>query len=221
MDPSASETAVRARERGNELYRKGLLSQAIRAYTEASQLDPSDPSPLSNLSAACFEAGNYSECIAFAEKAVDCLSEAQGGDPRVQKLRLRMAKAYIHLSSIEPAAKVLSHVQPGGDKDMLQGALKSLADFSAQSIGLGRTTRIISLLGTILSSLSTAKRSMESAKNDKLLSFMFCGVGDARSLFQTVFTLFMSQVKSKQLHFTILDHKPAIIARDLISFLFD
>lgn len=53
---------------------------------------------------------------------------------------------------------------------------------------------------------------------------MFCGIGDARNLFQTILNFYAFEFprpereKTKRLHFTVLDLKPAIIARDLIFF---
>jgi Flp pilus assembly protein TadD len=63
------EKSTEARNRGNDLYRKGLFSEAIKAYFEAKSLNPHDAAPLSNLSAVFFELGNY----AFARKYVSSL----------------------------------------------------------------------------------------------------------------------------------------------------
>ncbi|KAI0972461.1 hypothetical protein F4678DRAFT_61127 [Xylaria arbuscula] len=49
---------------------------------------------------------------------------------------------------------------------------------------------------------------------------MFCGVGDARYLFKTITDYYnMRKNASQKVHFTILDHKPAVLAQGLI-FLF-
>lgn len=52
---------------------------------------------------------------------------------------------------------------------------------------------------------------------EPLVSFMLCGVGDARHLFKTIHDYYtMRKNPSQKVHFTILDHKPAVLARVLI-----
>lgn len=55
--------------------------------------------------------------------------------------------------------------------------------------------------------------------NEPILSFMLCGVGDARHLFKTISDYHrMRKSSSQKVHFTILDHKPAVLARVLVFF---
>lgn len=63
-------------------------------------------------------------------------------------------------------------------------------------------------------------RELESSSpNDPVLSFMLCGIGDARHLFMTIAIYFtIRKNTSQKVHFTILDHKPVVLARVLIFF---
>lgn len=64
-----------------------------------------------------------------------------------------------------------------------------------------------------------SKALQKTTKDAEAISFLFCGIGDARNLFQTIAVYHQRGPKANQrIHFTILDHKPAVIARDLIIF---
>lgn len=56
-----------------------------------------------------------------------------------------------------------------------------------------------------------------------ITAFMFCGVGDERHLYATLTKIHShtrqnTYLETKRYHFTLLDLKPAILARDLIVF---
>jgi hypothetical protein len=62
--------------------------------------------------------------------------------------------------------------------------------------------------------------------SDKEIACLFCGIGDARNLFATIAFMSLKNAQnpsSTKFHFTILDIKPAVLARDLLMFrlLFD
>jgi hypothetical protein len=64
------------------------------------------------------------------------------------------------------------------------------------------------------------------SSSDKEIACLFCGIGDARNLFATIAYMSLNEARnpsSKRFHFTILDIKPAVLARDLLMFrlLFD
>ena len=64
--------ATRLRQQGNEHYIQGDLSSAVAYYCEAiDKADIDDPLPQSNLSAALFEKGDYSECIDTDRSALE------------------------------------------------------------------------------------------------------------------------------------------------------
>jgi tetratricopeptide (TPR) repeat protein len=107
---TAEEESTEARNRGNDLYRKGLLDEATKAYFEALSLNPKDSAPLSNLSAVQFELGNYSGCSIYAEKALKLLNGEEDSNPKKQKLLSRLARAQI--LQLKDAARLVSELSP-------------------------------------------------------------------------------------------------------------
>lgn len=85
-----------------------LTSTAIIAYKTAAILAPQDPLPLSNLSAAYFEAGLYTECIEAAENA----SQLTGVEQQTlqQKLNVRIAYAFLQAQESSKVAQLLSQI---------------------------------------------------------------------------------------------------------------
>ncbi|KAI1288839.1 hypothetical protein F5Y03DRAFT_77908 [Xylaria venustula] len=99
-----AKSASQIRKRGNELYKKGALKEAIVAYKAAAAVDPSDALPLSNLSATYFEARSYANSVEAAQKALEKLSlavDTQSGT--AQKLLVRSAKSRLHLAQVDEA----------------------------------------------------------------------------------------------------------------------
>jgi len=71
--------------------------EAIEKYQQAAQLMPGDATPLGNLSAAHYEIGQYSQCIASAEKALEVLHETpEASTATIQKLQHRIKKAKLN-----------------------------------------------------------------------------------------------------------------------------
>lgn len=67
-------------------------------------------------------------------------------------------------------------------------------------------------------------KTISASAND--VACLFCGIGDARNLFATIAWAGLGEVRnpsSRRYHFTIVDIKPAVLARDLLMFrlLFD
>ena len=83
-------------------------------------MSPKDAVSLSNLSAVEFELGNYVGCSLFSQKALSML-EVQDNkqDAMQQKIRMRLAKAYLHSREPEEAASVLSKISPGEARSAL------------------------------------------------------------------------------------------------------
>lgn len=119
---TAEEKSTQARNRGNDLYRKGLFDDATKAYFEALSLTPNDPAPLSYLSAVQFELGNYAGSEVYAEKALKLLEDEEDTNVKKQKLFVRLAKAKILTS--KDAALVATKVDSSVEKDKI---LKSMA----------------------------------------------------------------------------------------------
>lgn len=63
--------SVKAKESGNELYKKKDFEGALAAYDEAIKLDPTNMTFLSNKAAVYFTSKKYDECIASCLEAVE------------------------------------------------------------------------------------------------------------------------------------------------------
>jgi len=63
--------AIRAKDRGNELYKDKKFDEAIAAYNEAIALDPTNMTFLSNKAAVYFTTKQYDECIVACTEAVE------------------------------------------------------------------------------------------------------------------------------------------------------
>ncbi|THY50605.1 hypothetical protein D6C99_04740 [Aureobasidium pullulans] len=223
---TAEEKSTQARNRGNDLYRKGLFDDATKAYFEALSLTPNDPAPLSNLSAVQFELGNYSGSEVYAEKALKLLEDEEDTNVKKQKLFVRLAKAKILTS--KDAALVATKVESSVEKDKI---LKSMA--------MNIASKKSSSWSKILDELSIYRPSLEaegeyyavghdppnpeldskiiSSKGD--LSWMFAGIGDARNFFATLIHLDKAEHDKKtkrKFHFSLLDLKAAAMAKVLV-----
>jgi len=96
---NAVDSAEDVRKRGNELYKAGKLPDAVACYKRAAELAPSDAVPLSNLSAAYFELGQYTACRDTCQTALKLLNN--GNDVSAQKLHLRSLKASLLLKDVD------------------------------------------------------------------------------------------------------------------------
>ncbi|OBW64251.1 MAG: hypothetical protein AUREO_056830 [Aureobasidium pullulans] len=216
---TAEEKSTQARNRGNDLYRKGLFDDATKAYFEALSLTPNDPAPLSNLSAVQFELGNYSGSEVYAEKALKLLEDEEDTNVKKQKLFVRLAKAKILTS--KDAALVATKVDSSVEKDKI---LKSMA--------MNIASKKSSSWSKILDELEAEGEyyavghdppnpeldsKMISSKGD--LSWMFAGIGDARNFFATLIHLDKAEHDKKtnrKFHFSLLDLKAAAMAKVLV-----
>ncbi|KAI1213605.1 uncharacterized protein F4807DRAFT_193787 [Annulohypoxylon truncatum] len=235
MDTQNIQQAEAARKRGNELYKSHQFGQAIEAYKQAAAFAPLDPYPLSNISIASFEAGKYAHCIHFSTKALGLLN---ADDPKFdvsrQRLLVRQAKAYLHLSLLREAEKLLDQLGSSAETEDLRKSLRATKELTMPSTRPALLREAVLQLPRLrpriqdepeyygpghddATSLYTADLE-KSTDQDPVLSVMLCGVGDARHLFQTLIRYSSRNKGVQKLHVTMLDHKPAVIARDLIFF---
>ena len=121
-----------ARSRGNDAYRLRRLDEAIEWYTVAHMLAPTSSLPVSNRSAAFYEAAAYDECIADVQQAL--LLE----DPPVAKLCLRGAKAAIALDDLGTAEGLARHAK---DAKCDEPSLTSLTGLIASHRQKSHSTR--------------------------------------------------------------------------------
>jgi tetratricopeptide (TPR) repeat protein len=123
---NAMEFAEDVRKRGNELYKAGKLLDAVDCYKRAAELAPSDAVPLSNLSAAYFELGQYTACRHTCQTALELLSN--GDDLSSQKLHMRSLKASLLLKDIDHARDSLANLNPNHERQKLEKCLSLIED---------------------------------------------------------------------------------------------
>ncbi|KAK0434477.1 hypothetical protein EV421DRAFT_1909374 [Armillaria borealis] len=91
---SISDAPEKLKERGNELFKGGSFQEAAKFYRQAQESSPEDPIYTSNLSAALYELGDYSNAF----NAI-CLAVTKS-DPEspdfLQRLSARMAKCLLY-----------------------------------------------------------------------------------------------------------------------------
>ncbi|TRX89462.1 hypothetical protein FHL15_009631 [Xylaria flabelliformis] len=200
-------SAAQVRERGSAYLG---IDIAITAYKEAAALDPSDPLPLSNLSAAYFEAGSYAESVEITQKALE--SPRFAADPQsdtVQKILVQSAKSRLHLAQVDEAkdGSGLARTPELREKLLRLPRVRLSVQDVPDYFGPGHDEP---------ESLFTRELD-SSCREEPVLPFMLCGVGDARHLCKTIRYYYNTRKNlSQKVHFTILDHKPAVLARVLI-----
>ncbi len=86
--------AVAAKLKGNELYKSKKFDEALAAYDEAINLDPTNMTFVSNKAAVYFTTKKYDECIAACEQAVEVGNENCAPFEDRAKALTRAAKAY-------------------------------------------------------------------------------------------------------------------------------
>ncbi|KAH8594225.1 hypothetical protein B0O99DRAFT_181427 [Bisporella sp. PMI_857] len=236
-DCDASRAALVARDRGNALYKAGNLTAAEPAYTEAARLAPRDPRPLSNVSAVKFEMGNYIGAAIFAEKALKLLEH--NPDPVLkQKICVRLAKSYLHVKQYTQAKAAVSGITTSEERRQIELSAHVMEASDIQHPDAK------SLWNTVIERLPQLKAALQnepeyysvghdnaetifqpqmSKYNQNSYSFLFAGIGDGRNLFATLgyinlMAVSESSLLSKKFHFTLLDIKPAVFARDLLMF---
>ncbi|KAF2120022.1 hypothetical protein BDV96DRAFT_486077, partial [Lophiotrema nucula] len=187
-----------------------LLITAKACFREAARLAPKDPVPLSNLSAVEFELGNYIGCELFSQKALGLLAASDGeqNENLHEKLLLRSARAKLYSNKLEDAEKFRELVL-----DRIPRYRPALQD-APEYFTVGHDWAD-SLLSSDL---------VEKAPKD--VSFLLCGIGDARHLLATIIVIGLlreARAPPATFHFTLVDVKPAVFARDLVIFqlLFD
>ncbi|KAL1882911.1 hypothetical protein Daus18300_000549 [Diaporthe australafricana] len=217
------------RERGNSLYKQGKLQEAIKCYEEAASLAPEDPAPISNLSAAKFEMGKYGEAAELAKKA---LSITGGDSPSRDKLYLRLARCYLHGLKTQQARAALEKCS---DSEMKAAIAQSLMAIDSMHRTAKKTKRLrrdvldrlprqdepeYYLIGHDEAESLFDSSLQEQCKPGSSLSFLFCGIGDARHLLPTLNQIVLHKGGQgdvpKELHITLVDLKSAALARILI-----
>ncbi|KAB5529051.1 tetratricopeptide [Coniochaeta sp. 2T2.1] len=220
----------------------GNLGQAETAYKLAASFAPEDPTPLSNLSSVKFELGQYSAAIDFIIKSLELAKKVPGDDDAAERkrkaLHTRLAKCYVHDRQFVRAREAIKDVADQELKNAISSALDGCEawiskDKSLQrKLVLDRVPRYNAHLQDVAEYYPIGHDQAESLLDrdwkqlyspQDSISFMFCGSGDARHLFATLLNLQLEEMRAgrkvcKDVHFTLLDLKPAAIARMLILF---
>lgn len=194
---------------------------------EAIEADPSDPVPPRNLSAGYYELGVYTKCISTAKESIALLGEnlSTENQAQVEKLKARIAKAEVH--SFKTSA-----VDRKEARTKIFGRLPRYKPGMFTTIGYFMTIEYVTTieyLTTIeyftvghdtVTSIFEADMFQTFAPEAKEISFFLGGVGDARTVLQTV-TVIMESEKSKKsperkYHFTVNDISKSALARNVV-----
>lgn len=174
----------------------------------------------------------------FGSQALSLLDGEADLDPRKQKLLVRLTKAQLHMSRHEDAEALLARLAAGPETETLRDASRRVATAFSGSASEEYIRNVLLKLPRYKPHL-TAEADYFAVGHDipesqygttlatttgkaKAISFLFCGIGDARNLFKTMAMYAVMGPKCnppQRLHFTILDHKPAVLARNLIFFI--
>ncbi|CAN6214968.1 unnamed protein product [Urochloa humidicola] len=93
-----AEAAQRAKEAGNDAYRKSFLETAVENYTRGALLDSGDISFLTNRAAAYFHMGKYAECVRDCDDAAKRGREVGADNKLIAKALSRKASALLELA---------------------------------------------------------------------------------------------------------------------------
>lgn len=246
-----NKTSQDLRVKGNEAYLAGEISDGIHAichpnnpktmltgpaislYREAADLSPTDPAPLSNLSAAFFESGDYHASITASDQSLKLTKD----EAKRQKLYARKAKSFIHSLNYKSALETLKLLDDSVEKARLhtaiQNSLQSRGEVDAEG-ALEIQKRLITELPRYKEMIFNVPQyfivgndipeclydpTLLDTGRDKI-SLLFAGVGDARHLHKTFLSVgFDKAANEKCFHLTIVDHKSPVIARDILVLL--
>lgn len=110
--PSSSEKvnskALEEKEKGNAAYKKKDFEVALRHYSAAIELDPTNITFRNNRAAVYFEQENYDKCIEECEKAVEIGRENRADYTLIAKALARAGKAYLKKDDDESALRYLN-----------------------------------------------------------------------------------------------------------------
>ncbi|KJZ70538.1 hypothetical protein HIM_10082 [Hirsutella minnesotensis 3608] len=234
-----SDTAADARALGNKLYRAGKLSEAEQAYKTAASLAPHDSSPISNLSAVRYEMGDYRGAIAHIRNAISLNVSENDDSAKKDKLYGRLVKCFLHLLDLNSAEDAMSSISNSRLRTELYESVESMkalcVEIPDQSVlrrqVFDQLPRYKPCLQDVpeyycvghdqVEPLTESFGTTGTERPD--ISFFFAGSGDGRNVFSGITSMAYKEAEMrrpcfKNLHFTVLDLKPAALARMLIFF---
>mmetsp|Transcript_1407 Transcript_1407/g.3307 ORF Transcript_1407/g.3307 Transcript_1407/m.3307 type:complete len:584 (-) Transcript_1407:76-1827(-) len=106
-----AKAAVAAKKKGNALFMDKKFDEALAAYDEAIELDPTNMTYLANKAAVYFNTKKYDECIEACAAAVEVGKENRAPFEERAKALTRAAKAYQKKKDLDNAIKMCQEAQ--------------------------------------------------------------------------------------------------------------
>jgi stress-induced-phosphoprotein 1 len=103
--------ALEAKERGNQHYVKKEFTEALAAYEEAIEKDPSNMAFLTNKAAVFFEQGEYARAVAQCEEAIQVGRSNRAPYADVGKALVRKGKALVKMGDLGGAVEAFRNAQ--------------------------------------------------------------------------------------------------------------
>ncbi|KAF9055371.1 hypothetical protein BDZ89DRAFT_1055971 [Hymenopellis radicata] len=231
---------------GTQKYKQGNFKEAISLYKQASELEPTVPVYLSNLSAAQFEDGQYPAACKTMQKVLDMLpADDTSLRPKID-VRLGKAASFLHHGEIEsdlfeiffgcdiPRSNALQRqyaAKPDIRANLVNKRLSSIPRYrhcpkdvlEYYVVGHDPTNSILRSQATQPEDHDCPETlHMKIPKSGKAFEFsaLFCGIGDARHMYGSLMDLGQDlsgpPPKDLKVHFTTVDIHPAALARDLV-----
>merc|ERR1719223_2363197 len=118
--------SVKAKEKGNALYKTKKFDEALAAYDEAIELDSTNMTFLSNKAAVYFTMKNYDECIKMCLDAVEIGKKNRAPYEDRAKAYTRCAKAYQKKGDLLNAIEMCKSAQLESFDKATQRLLKTM-----------------------------------------------------------------------------------------------
>jgi hypothetical protein len=176
---------------------------------EAMKADPTDPLPPRNLSASYYELGIYTKSISTAKDAITLLGSNLSAQDQAhrEKLEARISKAEIHYFKSTAAKK----------KETRE---KILAGLPRYKPSMFTTTEYFTVGHDVVGSVFEPNFFQAYSPDAKQVSFFLGGVGDARTMLQTVAVISEAErlkgSPKRKYHFTVNDIAKSALARNLV-----
>ncbi|KAK0732026.1 hypothetical protein B0H67DRAFT_631840 [Lasiosphaeris hirsuta] len=224
----AAARAEAARKRGNELYKQGKLAAAEVEYKRAAVLAPDDPSPLSNLSSVKLELGQYAVAILYIQKYLKLAGDVGADEAAVRKKNVLNEHLLSNQTLQDSARNTLDslglwRLSPDStSRDAVDHRRAVFDRLPRYQACLDNVPEYYAIGHDMAETLFDDSPQKSSSPQDSV-SLMFCGSGDARNVFMTIAMFFFNELIAgkkfcRDIHITLLDLKPAAIARTLIFF---